>query len=181
MTVIYSNCGDTDTALLTRIWEGIPDVTVIEITRDSVDYEDVVDEAIANEEDTILFCGHGSSHGLLHPNFSEYILHELNCHLIHARRVIGVWCYASDFARTQHLRGFFTSMYISNLNEAYTHGYTTALATEIEYSLRLFTERLNTLIINEEPMDSWYAAINNQLDTRNEVEVFNYHGLRYYL
>jgi hypothetical protein len=182
MTVIYSNFGDNDTAVLPLIWEGLPNVTVIEITRDTVDYENMVDAAIANETDTILFCGHGSEHGLLHPNLDsgQYILHELNCHLIHARRVIGFWCYASFFAEAQHLNGFFSSMYISNLNEAYSGGYTEALATDIDESIRLFSEYLNGLLRADVSLEDWIPQLMVHMRPELEFEVYNYFGLRYF-
>ena len=35
-TVIFSNAGDTDTAVLRFIWKGIPNVKLVEITKDTV-------------------------------------------------------------------------------------------------------------------------------------------------
>lgn len=180
MTVIYSNHGDNDTLTLQRMWANLPNVRLIEITHDTEDYEDMVDEAIAQEEDTILFCGHGTTHGLLHPNFMEYILHENNYHLIRARNVIGIWCYASTFAETYHINGFFSSMYVSNIYEAYRNGLTEAKVTEVTVSLELFCDRVHDLLSTEVPLSEWHRLITRQLNECNSVEVFNYNGLRYY-
>ena len=86
MTVIYSNFGDMDTQLLQLIWEGLNPDRIIEITHDTEDYEDIVDEALMIENDTLIMCGHGTTQGLLHPNLNsgQYIIHENNVHLIHA-------------------------------------------------------------------------------------------------
>lgn len=180
MTIIYSNRGDNDTLTLQRIWRDIPDVTLIEITRDTEDYEEMLDRAIERERDTILFCGHGTMHGLLHPNFYEYLLHENNRGLIQARNVIGIWCYASNFAETYHVNGFFSSMYVSNINEAYQHGLTEAIVTEVDSSLELFCDRVNNLLLNQVPLDRWVEHFTSQLNENNAVEIFNYNGLRYY-
>ena len=52
MTVIYSNFRDQDTLLLQQIWANL-DCNVIEITHDMDDFEEIVDNAIANENDTL--------------------------------------------------------------------------------------------------------------------------------
>lgn len=181
MTVIYSNFGDNDTLVLPGIWANIPDVNVVEITSDSEDFEEMVDNAILQENDTIIFCGHGSTQGLLHPNLNsgQYILHENNCHLIHANRVIGIWCYASEFAEANHLNGFFSWMFISNLNEAYEHGYTEVLATEINTSMLQFIQRLNGLIRADVPIEEWVGRLQVQMNPDIPTEVFNYMGLTY--
>lgn len=57
MTVIFANNHDIDCETLPKIWEGQPNVNLIEITKDSEDWEDKVDEAIASEEDTLIFAG----------------------------------------------------------------------------------------------------------------------------
>lgn len=61
MTIIYSNAQDDDCLLLQRVWKDIPNVTLIEITPQSENWEDVVDNAISNEDDTLLFLGHGTT------------------------------------------------------------------------------------------------------------------------
>ena len=45
-TVIFSNSGDTDTAVLRYIWTGIPNVKVVEINKDTLNAQALVDQAI---------------------------------------------------------------------------------------------------------------------------------------
>lgn len=120
MTVIFSNRQDDDSILLQRIWQGIDNVNVIEITPSSVDWEDDVDNALIVEDDTLILVGHGSPNGLYYPMYEtgEYIIHQNNVGLIHARRVICIWCYASSFCADNHLNCFCSSMFISNPYEA---------------------------------------------------------------
>ena len=70
-------------------------------------------------------------------------------------------------------------MFISNLNEAYEHGFTEAYATEIDSSMRLFMRRLNGLLLEDVPMDEWIGRLHVQMDPENQVEAFNYYGLTY--
>ena len=46
MTVIFANNNDIDCMTLPKIWEGQPNVNLIEITKDSINWEEKVDEAI---------------------------------------------------------------------------------------------------------------------------------------
>lgn len=182
MTVIYSNFGDIDTRVLPGIWKNIPNVNVVEITRKDEDFEERVNTAVSQETETILMCGHGTTQGLLHPDLQsgQYIIHEENCSLIHAKNVIGFWCYASDFAKVHKLDGFYTSMYISNLYEAYQNGFPTAKENEIDVSIKLFVERLNGLLRASIPMDEWIQRLQVHMDPESEIESFNYLGLSYF-
>ena len=181
MTVIYSNFGDRDTSVLPMMWEGIPNVNVIEIRRNTADYEQMVDNAILNEHDTIIFCGHGSEHGLFHPDLyrGEYIFHCNNRILVNAQNVIGIWCYASQFAERQRLHGFFSSMFISNINEAYQHGITDAIADDINNDMIAFCQRVNTLLRDNVPLEEWVHRIREQVNEEDRVEQYNYNGLTY--
>lgn len=181
MTVIYSNFNDTDTTLLRQVWEGLENVRVIEITRDMIDYEDIVDEAIASEDDTIIFAGHGTTCGLLHPNLyiCDYVVHENNIHLIHARNVIGIWCHASEFAQAHHLNGLFTSMFISNLREAWQYGYSSAVVEKINESCVRFYGMVNALLKNNTPISEWRNNILSQVHEDDGVEMYNYNGVKY--
>lgn len=76
MTVIFSNMLDDDCRILQEMWRSLENVNVIEIRPDSVDWEDTVDAAIAAETDTLILAGHGTTRGLLFPDFArgEYIV-----------------------------------------------------------------------------------------------------------
>lgn len=122
ITVIWCDWGDSDTAGLQRIWQGVHNTDIIHITQWNDVMETCVELTLRNESDTLLLCGHGTSDGLLAPNsFSEYVVHECNAGLIHAQNVIGLFCHASSFAEPNGLHGLFSSMFISNVREAEDH------------------------------------------------------------
>ena len=181
MTIIYSNRQDDDCLVLQRVWRNFPDVNVIEITPQSIDWEDIVDNAISNEGDTILFLGHGTTQGLLFPNFDtgEYILHQNNVNLIHARNVICCWCYASSFCNTHRLHSFSTSMFISNVDEAYDNGYCDYSQEQINSIGMRFYDEINNFLQNNVPLSEWVMRLGAHMDIENGIDVFNRQGLTY--
>lgn len=181
MTIIYSNRQDDDCMVLQRVWRNIPNANIVEITSQSVDWEDAVDNAISNENDTLLLLGHGTTQGLLFPNFDtgEYIIHENNVNLIHARNVICCWCYASSFCNTHHLHSFSTSMFISNVNEAYDNGYYDYSQEQINSNGIRFYDEINNFLINNVPLGEWVMRLGAHMDIENGIDVFNRQYLNY--
>ena len=179
MTIIYSNAQDDDCLVIQRAWKGLQNVNLVEITPQSKDWEDMVDDAISKEDDTILFLGHGTSKGLLFPDFyrGEYILHENNVNLIHAKNVICCWCYASSFCMTHNLHSFSTSMFISNVNEAYDNCITNYDQDEINANGMRFYSEINDLILNDVPLDEWIMRLGAHMDIENAIDTFNRQGL----
>lgn len=183
MTVIYSNFRDIDTKYAHLIWENIPDVTIIEITPEMIDsYEEIVNKAISEEDDTLVLFGHGTAHGLLFPDLNRgiYLVHDENSKLIHAKNVIGLWCYASSFGiRHIELKGFYTSMYISNKQEAAENSIFNISQEIITRSQMMFLSRINELLVNKILPSQWIMNLGAKMDMENSIEVFNYQGFYY--
>ena len=57
-TIIFSNMGDTDTAVLRNLWNGMPDVKVVEIGKFTRNARRMVDEAIAQETEMLVLLKH---------------------------------------------------------------------------------------------------------------------------
>lgn len=184
MTIIFSNTLDADCAVLRDIWSGV-NGTFIEITPDTPDgWEDVVDDAIANEEDTLVMIGHGSSYGLFYPVLdgrNEYIIHENNIHLIKARNVICFWCYASDFviAHPELHNVFASSMFITNVNESYNNTIYDYDQNEINRVSRRTQEELLELLNSETQLSDWIMRFGAHMDIENAIDVFNRQGFYY--
>lgn len=181
MTVIFANNNDIDCMTLPKIWEGQLNVNLIEITKDSINWEDKVDEAIAKEEDTLIFAGHGTENGLLFLDFDKgmYILHENNVHLIKAKNVICVWCYAANFCEDHHLKAFATSMFISNSLECYDnciYGYSDE---EIMQNSKRFDCELGNLLEDKVPLNEWCGKLIKHMDANNVIDMFNRQGVMY--
>lgn len=173
--------GDDDCKVLQEMWQGLAVDTFIEINKDSVDWEDAVDKAIAAETDTLIMTGHGTSKGLLFPDFNrgEYIIHENNVHLIKAKNVICSWCHASAFCANHNLHSFSTSMFISNVDEAVTYCVPVNSQQEINLNGRRFYQNVNELLESNIPLNQWVMILGAKMDIENPIDVFNRQGLFY--
>jgi hypothetical protein len=180
-TVIFSNAGDTDTAVLKFIWRGLPNVKLVEVNKQTVNAKEIVEQAIEAEHDTLICCGHGSQMGLYNPAGTGYsfLVNRQNYKKIKVNRFIGVWCHASEFGEAVHLKGFYSSMFISNKNEAEMNHCYQASAKCITEQEILFALRLNELIKTYTPMKKWVGMLNEAADKTIDIVKFNYDGLKY--
>lgn len=182
LTVIYSNAGDEDSKHLVHAWEGIKDAKVIELNSDvlqnDTEWTKRVDNAIIAEDDTILFIGHGTPLGLFRPDFGGYIIHKDNVSLVHAKRVICIWCYASKFCQKEGLHSLSSSMFISNTIEA-IYNKINATQEHINNASIRFYKQICRLIESSVPMAEWKGLIDAETDWNDEVDVFNREGVKY--
>ena len=182
MTVIFSNVQDDDCITLQNLWRDIPNVKVIELTPNSTDWEQSVDDAIAAENDTLILAGHGTTQGLLAPCLynGEYVIHQNNVGLIHAKNVFCMWCYASTFCRDNKLHSFSTSMFISNTGEAWAcNGRCLQSQEDINNLSRKFCLEVRQLILENTPLDQWQMILGAKMDAENEIDTYNRQGLYY--
>lgn len=182
MTIIFSNMLDSDCQVIRNAWQGLDNIHLIEITPNIDDYEDIVNNAIISEYDTILFLGHGTTRGLLFPNFNreEYLLHEFNVNLVHARNIICCWCYASDFVMNNNMHNTFaTSMFISNTHEANDNGIDNYTQKQININGERFYSNINQLLKDNIPLNEWVMQLGAKMDIENEIDTFNRQNLFY--
>jgi hypothetical protein len=191
-TIVFSNTGDVDTRVLAALWDGIPDARVLDIRPGTPDARRAVDEAISEEEDALVLCGHGSPQGLFDPSVMAgridlsallrnppFLVDARNAPSIRARRTVGVWCYAAEFAASANLPGFFTGMFVSNPGEAAYVRCPTSDARTITGQEVLFCRRVNELLRSDVPMEDWIPRLNAQADRSIGVVRYNYDRLRF--
>ena len=99
---------------------------------------------------------------------------------IHARRVIAVWCHASEFAEANHLYGFWSSMFISNSGEARACGFPGVPNQTIVDETYKFWRDANVLLKNDVPLSEWIDRLVDVGNMDYPTTKFNYDGLRYY-
>ena len=174
MTIIFANAQDEDCSRLPLIWRNIAFDRLIEIRPNSVNWEDEVNNALMNENDTLILVGHGTDNGLLFPNFysGEYIIHENNIDLVHAKNVICVWCYAHEFCTKHNLNWFATSMVISNYVESLIN-HIVATDKEIKSANISLWNDLNYLISNNIDIMLFGNYLISHVDRSNSVDIFN--------
>jgi hypothetical protein len=117
--VIHPN--DRSTDFLIPIYmnlKSFPDFNDVTIIRGGS--KDEVDEQI-EQHDRILMMGHGSPQGLFAVGqfgSLSYIIDGHNVDLLKDKECILIWCNADRFFHTHSLKGFSTSMFISEVEEA---------------------------------------------------------------
>ena len=129
--------------------------------------------------DNVLIMGHGSNMGLFSEKWDGYAVDSTMVAELRKKNVIGIWCYASEFARRYRLNGFFTSMFISNKYEALGHGYP-AENPEIFEETKLFVNRVNELIRTDIPLSEYVDILQSKADYNKGFVKFNYEALEYF-
>lgn len=167
-----------DTVDFARVYDGLDCKLFYTPTRR--DRRAIMD-AIRNDEGPVILLGHGTPRGLLDPTFYDYIIESRDVDLLRQRTIIGIWCYASEFADKYGLHGFFTSMFVSNINEAIEHQ-VDYLATEenIAEEFELFCCIINCFIRSELPMDEWVENLQGMCNRELPFVRYNYEALSYF-
>lgn len=175
MIVVFVNSME-DTNTFSRLYDGLEGVILLyNPTREEV--ENVLRE---RPTERLMCLGHGSSRGLFSHDFKGYIIDRDTTPLLQTREMIGIWCYASDFARLNNLRGFFTYMFISNPQEANFHRCGEVSEEVVFEENRLFSQRINNLIREDVPMEDWVERLYESANTELKFVDFNYSNLSYF-
>jgi len=181
MTIIWADWKDEDTKMLEILWSGVNNVNLVHANYFNSVMEKTIDLAIANEKDTLLFCGHGTSYGLLAPkSYGTYMIHQSNANIIQAKNVIGVMCYGAEFAERVGLHGLFTSMFISNINEAVDYGVSTT-KNEINSENMTVLQTINGMLRNGTSMENCYNSLKNLINPLSDCSglmEFNVGGIK---
>ena len=165
-----------DTKNLKKAYEGLDNVTLLY----NPSHDEVVEELKHNDDPVVMGLGHGSWYGLFGVNWKGYAIDDSMVELLKDRKMIGIWCYASEFGKYHHLHGFFTSMFISNWDEAYSLGFPENTNEDILNEGSLFSEKINALLKEGVPMDQWGSMLYGSCHKEKDFVRFNYEGLRYF-
>ena len=164
-----------DTATFAPLFKDIEGIYLYNPTREEL--EKVLAE---NPTETFMCLGHGSPRGLFSADMHGFLLDRDNVHLLKDRDVIGIWCYASDFARLNNLRGFFTYMFISNAQECSYHRCGNYYNEVVYEQNRIFAEKVRGLIAENKPMEEWVDYLYESCDSSLDFVDFNYSNLAYF-
>lgn len=177
MIVIHIDNGTPDAAVLSRIYEGLDNVTVYR-NRSKSNNKRIL--RITGDE-PVMLLGHGTPQGLLNVSQNGFAVGAEHVEWLRNRPIIGIFCYASEFADKYNLHGFFTSMFISNMEEAlFEQRYENATDENISEQDILFCDRIHRLIADNTPLEQWPTILQGQADLSLPFVRFNYEALTYY-
>lgn len=155
-----------DTEDFSCIYENIKGKILINPSRSNLEKE------LEKEKDRIVFIGHGTEYGLLDSDLEHYLLDGCNVNLLKNKIIVGVWCYAGNFAGRYDLKGFFTSNFISNMEELISSGL--CISKESEYSIRSenikFSKKLNKLLLNNVELENWKEELRKDMSNFSFVQ-----------
>lgn len=141
-----------------------------------------VRELIASNTDRpLIMFGHGDCNGLYNSEWNGYVVDGGMTNILRNRHtLIGIWCYASEFADQYGLSGFFTSMFISNKGEADYFGFTESTEDQIRNENIEFSRNLNELILNNNNLNEWVGILQSRANRDLGFVRYNYDALTFY-
>lgn len=133
---------------------------------------------IAKETGPIILIGHGTEQGLLNHNLNGYIIDSSCVDILKNKTVIGIWCFAGNFADRHGLTGFFTSNFISNVEELTECGFETFEDCEniIVKENISFADRVNQMLRDATPLNEWIDNLQKNISDYRFVG-YNYEAL----
>lgn len=125
--------------------------------------------------DNIIMLGHGTSNGLL--GWGKYVIDPSWVYLLREKNCIGIWCHADIFFEKYGLKGLYSGMIISEMQEALYYSILTNLPEIIESNELLAESIKKSIHINDdkkmlESIKSIYQTKNNPIILFNQNNLF---------
>lgn len=120
------------------------------------------------EHDRIIMLGHGDENGLY--GHGRRIITSEHVQLLIEKQCISIWCHADSFMNKYKLKGFYTGMFISELEEAYYEGVYGIDLKEITDSNNKFACLVNKYLDSETILSDIKS---NYVDHDSSVILFN--------
>ena len=174
MIVIYID-SQSDTAFLKECYKGIDNIILLY----NPTKEEVNKTLAENPDEDVMMLGHGSPSGLFSADWKGNVVDYSNALRLKGRNCIGIWCWAKKFAKNYGLKGYFTSMFISNESEARSFGYN-ATDKEVFDEVDFFARAINGLIKDGVPYDKWVGKLQSIADMSKDFVKYNYDGMEYF-
>ncbi len=171
---------DPSTDFLHPIYEKLPDITVI---TGGISYMDV--RQLIKEHDRVIAMGHGSPYGLFSmgkfPNSGVYIIDGMMSDLLSEKNNnIYVWCHANIYFSRYNLKGFSTSMFISEVSESEYCG-VHATQEQVDESNNIFATELGRLLVTS-PINEIYDVLKQNYiskSSNNKIAKYNVDGFTF--
>ena len=164
--------------MLCEIYKGIEGVSLFDSWTQRNDILKAI--AAAPKDEPVLLLGHGCPSGLLDMRYG-LVINDADADLLKDRsNLVGIWCYASNYAFTHGLKGFFSGMFISELPEAIING-VDASAKEIDDDAWNFCIRFGLLLRGGVPLEDIAGVLMDPCYRVSDLTEFNYSRLTWRL
>jgi len=125
------------------------------------------------DHDRIIMMGHGYEQGMFAPKHGV-IIGSKHVYLLREKICVGIWCNADVFFNKYNLKGFYTGMIISEIDEAYHYG-VRYNSGEISQSNTLFASTIGKYINDDNIVDlvrSEYVSDTNNIIKFNRENLY---------
>ena len=126
--------------------------------------------------DRIIMLGHGDGHGLY--GFGRMVIDSNLVYLLREKECVCIWCNANFFAPIYKLKGFYTGMIVSDIEEAILYCVNFKHSSDIDESNKLFAESIKNGIILEPKLMLDKVKESYKSDDNNVI-MFNMQNLYY--
>ena len=96
-------------------------------------------KAMVETHDRIIFLGHGSDRGLI--GYSHIFMNPEFIKVLQTKNCVCIWCNADQYVIPNHIKGFYTGMFLSEISEAMYFGIHTTQDV-IDHSNELFAQEM---------------------------------------
>lgn len=150
---------DSTTDFLCPIYEGRGWTVITEPTTPKSQLKEAI-----KAHDRIVMLGHGTEYGLMTKVPLRCIVDSDLVYLLREKTCVGIWCNADEFFKKYELKGFYTGMIISEMDEAYMYCLHQATPAQVNESNELFTKAITNSIMSEsmltEAKNEYYSDVN---------------------
>ena len=177
---------DDSTEFLKEIYKDLPDTIVVNY---DISKNDLI--SLLNICDRVMMLGHGCQYGLFDTTRTGCIIAQDIADMLRSKICIGIWCYASDFAKANNLHGLWSGMYISEISEIDTVPEikdrvkcidVPSILAAIETSNARFVSLLGHCLFNHIPLDTIaerYEQASGNTYGVNVFQRYNYKHIEY--
>lgn len=130
---------------------------------------------IIKDHDRIVMLGHGSEDGLYDFGFKRFVIDSSWVQLLREKQCVCIWCNANVFFEKYKLKGFYTGMIVSDIDEAYYFSLSTDWDMIVE-SNTLFSTAIKESIDSDDMLSIAKSIYDS--DT-NKIIDYNKHNLYY--
>lgn len=128
---------------------------------------------LIRDHDRIIMMGHGTEYGLIGYGYN-YVIDSKWVYILREKMCAYIWCNANVFVDKYELKGFYTGMIISEIEEAYMYSVNFRDSAEITYSNELFADSLKNAINSDNIL---LEMRHNYTAETNPIIEFNKHNL----
>lgn len=182
MLVIHPE--DRTTAMLSLLYEGVPDVRLIDTPLSGKEVGRVLHHIPQSER--IMLLGHGCGNGLFWreddtiPEFDGIMVGHKHAYYLrrHGANLVAVFCNADLFAKANGLHGLFTGMIVTEMSEAAAYGIETT-QEELDRENIAFARRLRLLLDTCSLLSDIPKLLPALDDVHTQLTEFNYSRVFY--